>query len=147
MQCESFKRPESVLVVVYTTTREVLLLRRVRPKAFWQSVTGSLEWHESDPIITARRELHEETGIDSHCFRLIDCRTSRQFPIKPAWRHRYAPGTRHNTEHVFCLELPQPLPVRLNPSEHREYLWLPRDCAADKVTSYTNRDAILQFIP
>ncbi|MDH3954436.1 MAG: NUDIX domain-containing protein, partial [Gammaproteobacteria bacterium] len=57
-----FRRPESVLVVVCSDDRQVLLLRRRRPFEFWQSVTGSLlpgETHEE----AARRELMEETGL------------------------------------------------------------------------------------
>ncbi|HEX6549558.1 MAG TPA: dihydroneopterin triphosphate diphosphatase, partial [Gammaproteobacteria bacterium] len=34
-----FKRPESVLVVIYTSRGEVLQLRRREPADFWQSVT------------------------------------------------------------------------------------------------------------
>ncbi|MCW8948496.1 MAG: NUDIX domain-containing protein, partial [Sedimenticola sp.] len=43
---ERYKRPESVLVVIYTDQGEVLMLNRTRPKGFWQSVTGSLKWGE-----------------------------------------------------------------------------------------------------
>ena len=142
-----YKRPESVLVLVYTAAREVLLLRRVRPAAFWQSVTGSLRWDETDPLVTAYRELAEETGIQAATGAIIDCQSTKQFPIKPAWRHRYAPDVRFNTEHVFRLELPERIAVQLNPAEHTDYLWLPREQAIEKVTSYTNRDAILKFIP
>ncbi|HXK57741.1 MAG TPA: dihydroneopterin triphosphate diphosphatase, partial [Gammaproteobacteria bacterium] len=35
-----YKRPESILLVVYTQTAEVLMLKRTRPAQFWQSVTG-----------------------------------------------------------------------------------------------------------
>ncbi len=60
-----FKRPESVLVVIYTKDGDALLLQRVRPAwpEFWQSVTGSLHWSEQVPLDAARRELHEEAGI------------------------------------------------------------------------------------
>ena len=57
-----YKRPESVLVVVYTADRETLILQRVG-NSFWQSVTGSLNWDEESPEEAARRELFEETGI------------------------------------------------------------------------------------
>ena len=57
-----YKRPESVLVVVYTATGKVLLLR-VQPPYFWQSVTGSLRWGEREPRAAAARELREETGL------------------------------------------------------------------------------------
>ena len=61
----SWKRPESVLVVVYTAADEVLVLLRRQPPDFWQSVTGSLRWDETHPLDAARRELREETGLDA----------------------------------------------------------------------------------
>ena len=58
-------------------------------------------------------------------------------------RHRYAPGTTENTEHVFGLEVPQPVPVTLDPREHLQHVWLPWQEAAAKCFSWSNRDAIL----
>jgi len=42
-----YKRPESVLVVIYTARPEVLLLHRSDMPEYWQSVTGSLEDRET----------------------------------------------------------------------------------------------------
>ena len=61
----TFKRPESVLVVVHTGDGRFLMLRRRAPAGFWQSVTGSLRWDEHDPAVAARRELREETGLEA----------------------------------------------------------------------------------
>jgi dATP pyrophosphohydrolase len=142
---QQFKRPESVLVIVYTAAAEVLLLRRRWPADFWQSVTGSLEWSQDDPMVAARRELWEETGLGA-AVPIVDCGITNRFPIQPAWQRFY--GTvRENTEYVFRAELPERLPICLNPEEHCEYLWLPRERAAARVTSYTNREAILQLVP
>ena len=142
---QHFKRPESVLVVVYTLAGEVLVLRRVWPADFWQSVTGSLNWNEAEPLAAARRELWEETGLGAEV-EIVDCGVTNRFPILPAWQPFYG-SARENTEYVFRAELPERLPIRLNPEEHSEYLWLSREVAAEQVTSYTNRDAILQFVP
>ena len=60
MQANHFRRPVSVLVVVFTDAGEVLLLRRAKPFDFWQSITGSLHADESHAQ-AARRELLEET--------------------------------------------------------------------------------------
>ena len=57
------KRPESVVVVVYTKAGETLLLERLQP-VFWQSVTGSLEWPDEPPEDAAHREVYEETGME-----------------------------------------------------------------------------------
>lgn len=142
-----YKRPESVLIVVYTMVGDILLLNRVQPEGFWQSVTGSMHWEETEPLVTARRELQEETGLQGDYLDIIDCETTSQFPIMTKWGRRFAPSVTHNTEHVFRLQLPEQVPITLNPAEHSEYEWLSRSAALDKVSSYTNRDAILQFVP
>lgn len=141
-----YKRPESVLVLVYTKALDVLVLRRRQPNWFWQSVTGSLTWQEQTPQQAAYRELAEETGITALPNSLIDCHSQHQFPIKPAWRHRYASDVCHNTEHVFRLALAQRPTIVLNPAEHTDYCWLPYHQAIASVSSYTNRDAIIKFI-
>jgi dihydroneopterin triphosphate diphosphatase len=138
-----YKRPESVLVIVYTTTGEVLMLQRVEPADFWQSVTGSLQWGET-AAAAARRELQEETGIDREP---LDCRHSNRFPIHPAWRRRYAPEVTTNHEHVFRVECPVRPAVTLNPLEHSAYRWLPREAAAGLASSWTDREALLGFVP
>lgn len=141
----TFKRPESVLVVIYTMGGEVLCLRRADPPDFWQSVTGSLLWQETAPEAAAR-EVREETGLEPD-FELLDTGIVNRYPIHPAWRERYAPEVHHNLEHVFCLRLPEPRPVALEPAEHAEYRWLPREQAAALVSSDTDREAILALVP
>jgi dATP pyrophosphohydrolase len=142
-----YKQPVSVLVLVYTTDRTVLLIERADFPDHWQSVTGSQEPGESLHA-TALRELREETGIDANaCGTLTDWKTSNVYEIYPKWRHRYAPGTTHNTEHVFALEIPSPVPVILNPREHLRAAWLPWRDAAAKCFSSSNRAAIEALAP
>jgi len=137
----TFKRPESVLLVIATVAGEFLLLRRTRPAGFWQSVTGSLEPWES-PRQAARRELWEETGLSLPEAALLDLRHRERFPILPAWRDRYAPQVHDNLEHWFALVLPRRRLIHLNPTEHQEDCWLPAPGAAALVGSWTNRKAI-----
>ena len=134
-----FKRPESVLVVIYTRSRECLLLERVEPRGFWQSVTGSLRWDET-PAECAAREVREETGLAADG--LLDARHERVFPIFPELRYRYAPGVTENLEHLWYLERPMIVPVRIEPREHVGYEWLPIDGAIARVSSWTNREAL-----
>jgi dATP pyrophosphohydrolase len=136
----TFKRPQSVLVVIHTRGGEFLMLRRTRPKDFWQSVTGSLKPGES-PRLAAVREVREETGLEAGS-RLIDLRRSVLFPIIRAWQAKYAPRVHFNREYWFALALETRRLVRLDPAEHSEYLWLPANRAAALATSWTNRDAI-----
>jgi dihydroneopterin triphosphate diphosphatase len=134
-----FKRPESVLVVIYTRSRECLLLERTAPRGFWQSVTGSLRWDEGAAECAAR-EVREETGLATDG--LVDARREHAFPILPGFSHRYAPGVEVNLEHLWYLERPTIEPVRLKPNEHVAFEWLPIDAAIERVTSWTNREAL-----
>ena len=138
-----FKIPRSVLVVIYTADLQVLMLERASWPGFWQSVTGSID-HENEPLIeTAAREVLEETGIDTTQYRLTDWGIENRFEIFKRYSSRYADGVTHNEEHVFGLELPGLLPVRLDPTEHLRYEWLPWKEAAARTPSWSNRDAIL----
>jgi dATP pyrophosphohydrolase len=143
---QPYKRPESVLVVVYTNTGKVLLLRRADHPEFWQSITGSMEWGDEQPVETAARELREETGITVAPAQLTDWKQQKRFEIYAQWRHKYAPDVTENTEHFFSLELPNAPLVTLSPNEHSEYVWLPFAEAAERVFSWTNRDALLLLI-
>ncbi len=139
-----FKVPVSTLVVVYTPDLEVLLIERADRPGYWQSVTGSQEPGET-LAATAAREVGEETGIEAARHELRDWRVSNVYEIYPIWRHRYAPGVTHNTEHVFGLRLPGRVDIRLAPQEHTRHRWLPWQAAAGEVFSWSNREAILML--
>lgn len=137
----AYKQPVSVLVVIYTVAGEVLLLERADAPGFWQSVTGSRDAEESLSE-TVAREVREETGLDVAAYDLRDWGYQNRYEIYARWRHRYAPGVTHNTEHVFGLRVPAPVPVRLAEREHTQAIWLPWREAADRVFSPSNAEAI-----
>ena len=141
-----FKHPVSVLVVIYAQdTGRVLMLQRRDDPDFWQSVTGSLEAGES-PREAAQREIKEEVEVDVALeqLELIDCQRCVEFEIFPHLRHRYAPGTVRNTEYWFCLALPSERPVSI--SEHLAYRWEEAHAAAALTKSWSNRQAIEEFV-
>ena len=144
------KIPESVLVVVHTPFLDVLLIERADKPGYWQSVTGSKDLADEPLGDTCVREVAEETGIrigspEVPRSALVDWRLSNVYEIYPVWRHRYAPGVTHNTEHVFGLRVPAGTPVQLNPREHLAHLWLPWREAADRCFSPSNAEAILML--
>ena len=144
------KIPESVLVVIYTAELEVLLIERADKPGFWQSVTGSKDSLDEPHAETARREVFEETGLSIGSLEiplenLRDWQLRNGYEIFPVWRHRYAPGVTHNTEHVFGLRLPRKLPITLSPREHTALAWLPWREAAEKCFSPSNAEACRQL--
>ncbi len=149
------KIPQSVLVIIHTPQRQVLLIERADKPGFWQSVTGSKDRLDEPLEDTCVREVEEETGIAigstaAPRVALRDWGLRNVYEIYPVWRHRYAPGVTHNTEHVFGLTVAPGTPVRLNPREHLRFAWHPWREAADRCFSPSNAEAILQlprFLP
>lgn len=128
-------------MVIHSADLQVLLIERADHPGWWQSVTGSQHPGES-PRETAVREVAEETGLDARRFALSDWAYSNVYEIYDCYRHRYAPGTTHNTEHVFGLAVPAPLPVTLSPREHLAWQWRPWQEAAALCFSPSNAEAI-----
>jgi dATP pyrophosphohydrolase len=136
---QQYRRPESVLIVIYTDGGEFLLLERRKPPGFWQSVTGSLEWGELADR-AARREVIEETGITQGV--LVNLQWTQVYEILPAFGKLYAPGIVRNLEHAFSLRLARRLPVTLSDKEHVRFRWASGSDAVDTVSSSTNRAVI-----
>lgn len=136
------KIPVSVLVVIHTPDGQVLVMERADHPGFWQSVTGSKDFVDEPLAHTCRREVLEETGIDAPVDAFSDWQLTNQYEILAHWRKRYAPGVTRNTEHLFSLQLPAPVVVRLAPDEHISYQWLPWRDAADRCFSWTNVGAV-----
>ena len=139
------KIPVSTLVVIHTDDLQVLLLERVDHPGYWQSVTGSKNGGETLSQ-TAKREVAEETGLNTDRYQLTNWHLQNEYEIYQEWRWRYAPGVTHNTEHVFSLQLPELEPITIAKCEHLGFIWLPWDQAVKKVFSPSNALAI-QSLP
>ncbi len=126
-------------MIVHTPSFNCLLLERVTPVGFWQSVTGTLHWDET-PAQTVAREVQEETGIIATG--LIDAQVQRYFPILPEWRDLYGADVTENLEHLWYLPVEKEFAITLDAEEHTAYQWLPVEAAITTVTSWTNREAL-----
>ncbi|MBT1450023.1 dihydroneopterin triphosphate diphosphatase [Glaciecola sp. XM2] len=142
----TLKRPESVLVVLYSEDAQVLLLQRDDDADFWQSVTGTIEAGET-PIQTAYREVAEETGLilEFAKHQIVDCRQINQYRIRKQWLHRYPEGTVYNDEHVFCAKVSSNHTITL--TEHLSYQWMSKSDAIARAWSESNRLAIEKYVP
>ena len=87
--------------------------------------------------------MAEETGIVLAESSLHDWRRSVVYEIYAHWRHRYADGVTHNTEHWFSARIDRSTPIRL--SEHTAYAWQPALLAAEQVFSPSNREIIEEW--
>ena len=137
------KIPISVLVLIYTKNKDILILKKNNGKDMWQSVTGSVNDGESVDD-AAKREVYEETGLNTD--NIINCNKKYIFEIYEMWRYKYDDNVTHNTEHVFLLELEKKEDIVIDKEEHVSYEWTSRVKAAEKVFSHTNRQAIFDLI-
>jgi dihydropteroate synthase len=136
--------PQSVQVVVMRdrdARREFLVLRRTAMRGgFWQPVTGRVEAGESFAQ-AARRELAEETGVETSESRLIDLHFTHAYSLNPEWLVNYPPGTTHNDEAAFAVMIAPDAEIRLDPGEHDACAWVTADEAQRRLSWHGNREA------
>jgi lipoyl(octanoyl) transferase len=121
---------------------EVLMMLRVPAHGlWWQSVTGMMELGET-PEETAHRELLEETGLTGT---LRPLGLSHSFWVDPSIVHFPDAEPRFNTEICFSMEVAPDAEVRLEPSEHSEYLWCGLDEAYARM-KWEGSKAALQLL-
>ena len=130
------------MIVIYTAGGDFLLMERVRPPGFWQSVTGSLEWGEMADD-AARREVIEETGITQGLLRNLQW--TQVYEVLPSFGKKYAPGITRNLEHAFALKRLDRVPVTLAEREHVQFRWMSAADAIGLASSSTNRRIIEQL--
>ena len=107
----------------------LMMLRRPEHGLWWQSVTGMMEPGET-PEQTAHRELMEETGLVGT---LRPLGLSHSFWVDPSIVHFPDAEPRFNTEICFSMEAAPEAVVRLEPTEHSEFLWCGLDEAFDRM--------------
>lgn len=142
----AYKKPESVLVVLYDQHHKVLLLQRNDDPEFWQSVTGAMEDGEL-PIETAYREVAEETGIDAKqlSIEMFNHNRQNQYEIRSRWLHRYPPEPGSTPNTFFSLQVDSTLPLVL--TEHLQYEWVDKAQALARLWSPSNKEAVSMFVP
>lgn len=140
------RQPESILIYpirFHENNLEILLLHRVaRPDlglpAFWQGITGGVEFGENYHQ-AAERELAEETGLIVDTLVPIDsvCR----FPMQETWIKNYPPGTEEIEEHSFLLLLKGGERIMLS-GEHDRYAFFTLEQALTRLHYPNNRESL-----
>jgi dATP pyrophosphohydrolase len=119
--------PVEVFIAVRRGDEFLVLHRSPRGGAYWHGVAGALEQGETPPE-AARRELHEETGLDASPVDL-----GREFVYPTADEPRYRalfPDVDAIVVHTFLVDVPAGWEPELN-DEHDEYRWCSREQAVD----------------
>ncbi len=119
----------------------LMMLRRPEHGLWWQSVTGMMEPGET-PEQTAHRELMEETGLTGT---LRPLGLSHSFWVDPSIVRFPDAEPRFNTEICFSMEARSNAEVRLEPSEHSEFLWCELNEAFDRM-KWEGSKAALQLL-
>jgi 8-oxo-dGTP pyrophosphatase MutT (NUDIX family) len=113
----------------------LFLLLRPERGGFWQPVTGGVETGE---VIAAAalREATEETGLP--------------FATKPRsldYSFAFERDGKRFEEHVFALEAPAGVPVRIDPHEHVDHRWIPAESAAkEKLKHDSNAEGLRRLL-
>lgn len=110
---ETVLHPGAVVIVPLVGADRVCLIRNVRPavgETLIELPAGTLEPGEP-PLVTARRELEEETGY-------------RAGSVEPLCEFYMSPGILSERMHLFVARDLEPGPARLEPGEQIEPLLL-----------------------
>jgi lipoyl(octanoyl) transferase len=127
-----------VKVVVHDGSRVLLLHRRPERGNFWQPITGSIDAGET-PLVTARRELREETG---HGGEPLDLELAQSFLIESQYLESRYPAPIVASEITFSATLDSTLPIRIDPDEHDAHGWFTFAEAYERIQWSDDREAI-----
>lgn len=54
------------IIIISRSTNNFLLLHRAKDPIVWSSLSGKMDEGEKDPLVTLKREITEEIGVDSN---------------------------------------------------------------------------------
>lgn len=116
----------------------LLLQTNAERKAFWQNVTGGVDFGESfeEALI---REAYEETSIEKELLAKFYGPFQEYF-FEDRWGH-------HVHEKVFAIELEDIFEIKIDPSEHQAFRWVKETELSPTTLGFeSNYHAILEVL-
>jgi len=129
-----------VVVVVRRGDRYLALRRSPDRLGYWNPVAGGIERGET-AAEAARRELAEETGLETEVRALSVELSYSLLDDPPEVRARYAPGIETVSVHAFVADAPDGWEPRLD-AEHDAYRWCSAEEAVALFAYETPREAL-----
>ncbi len=117
--------------VVLVNYGAILLLQY--PQGHWDLPKGHVEDSDENYLVTAARELEEETGISE-----IEFITGFEEQTNYSFKHK---GKKTNKQVFWYLAATEKISVTLS-KEHRDYMWLDWELALDMATHKETKSVI-----
>lgn len=138
--------PFQVLIIPYTKQAGSILFAVFKRAdlGFWQWLSGGGEDLES-PLDAAKREAHEEFGIDpNNRYIALDSITSINAGKFKQYRHLWPADLLVIPEYSFAVEVTMDSNLKIS-KEHSEYLWLTYEEAGRKLKWDSNKTALREL--
>lgn len=105
-EMEVVDHPGGAAVAAVNTRREICLIKQYRhlfDRWFWELPAGKRDGNE-DPLITAKRELEEETGVRANCWSELGAMYSSPGVFNEVVHLYFARDLSHGTAHTDTHE-------------------------------------------
>lgn len=139
------RMPKQVLIITYKIRNseiEYLVFKRKDLKC-WQWISGGMEDFDKDLLVTAKRELYEETGIKDNVT-IENLEIVTKIPVvNVAGDFIWGKDVFYSEEYGFAVDISSQ-EIRLS-NEHEEYRWVNYNKAQELLKYDSNKSALWEL--